>query len=347
MEILLDGRLISNKPTGISRYSLEVIKIYQKKYGAENVSVLVNNHYDNSFFNEIVTAYKPFNILHFIIFSFYLSKINFDVYHTLFYSNSLFKVKSKKYITTVHDMMYANVKTFFGNNPIISFLKRIYIDIIVYFTLKNSDHIISVSETTRDDVKNRFGYDSDFIPEGINKIKNENEYNVATLGLVEGDYFIYVGNSRPHKNLEFLISAFNNSKTKKKLVLCGNNNGVKVNNNKIISLGFVDDNQLYALYKKSAAFIFPSLYEGFGLPVLEALHIGTKVLSSNGGALKEFPKEVVTYFDPNCEESLINLLENIDNIQIDTSIKRSVLDKYDWNNTNKVMNMTLNKWGII
>ncbi|MGL4998947.1 MAG: glycosyltransferase family 4 protein, partial [Cetobacterium sp.] len=288
----------------------------------------------NTNFNKIITTYKPFNIKDFILFNFFLNNIDYDVYHSLYYSNSFFKKKSTINITTVHDLMYRKVENFFGKNYLKNIIGIKYFDFIVKNTLKNSDYIISVSNTTKEDVQEAFAYDSLFVPEGINKIEAE-EKKILTLN--EKEFFLYVGNSRPHKNLEFLIKAFEKSKTTKKLVLVGTGNNTKKNQKNILSLGYVSDNELNWLYKNSEAFIFPSLYEGFGLPILEALDKGTKVYSSEGGALKEFPKEVVKYFNPYKEEELITLLENTDKIIIDFDQLKKVLNKYDWKNTKKEM----------
>ena len=75
MKILLDGRLISDKPTGISRYSREVIKIYQNYYGYENVQVIVNEKLDDKPFKIIETKLKPFRLIDFFIFHRFLKKI--------------------------------------------------------------------------------------------------------------------------------------------------------------------------------------------------------------------------------------------------------------------------------
>lgn len=146
MKILIDGRLLENKPTGISRYSEEIIKMYIKKFGYENITVLVNQNLLKKNFKFIETKYKPFNLINFFTFHRFLNKIEFDVYHSLFYSNSFIKIKNKKYFITVHDMMYNVVKNFFGKRMILGKLKKMYFNFIVRKSLKNSDRIISVSK---------------------------------------------------------------------------------------------------------------------------------------------------------------------------------------------------------
>jgi glycosyltransferase involved in cell wall biosynthesis len=270
----------------------------------------------------------------------FLKKINFDIYHSFFYSNSLEKnFQNKISITTVHDLMYLLVPNFFSQNNIINYLKKSYINFIVKTSLKNSNYIISVSDATKNDLFQNLNFESFKVPEGINKLAGKNENVLKINNLKKNDYFLYVGNSRPHKNLEFLISAYLKSKTNKKLVLCGTLDKIrKIENKNIYYLDFVKDEELKSLYENCAAFIFPSKYEGFGLPILEALSNGAKVFTSNGGALKEFPKEVIYYFDPYKEVELINFLENENNYKLKKDEVNKILENYSWGIVEKNMN---------
>ena len=343
MKILLDGRLLSERPTGISRYSVEMIKMYQRKFGYNNVYVLINNLSKQKMreFNWIETRYKPFSIIDFFLIYFLLKKLDFSVFHSLFYSNSFFKVKKMKYILTVHDLMYEIVEDFFGNNKIKNFFGRKYYNFIVGRSLKNSDHVISISNTTKNDIKKIFLKNSVFIPQGLNKINNRRK----KVSILENEkYFLYVGNSRPHKNLEFLISTYEESDVSCKLVLVGSNNNFFVKKPGILNLGFVEDEELNWLYENCIAFIFPSKYEGFGMPILEALNKGAKVLSSTGGALKEFSKNSIFYFDPYDKTELLNLLDNVENMEKNREDIELELKKYDWRNTEKILINYLNKW---
>lgn len=345
MKILLDGRLISNNPTGISRYSYEIIQMYQNKYGYENVEVILNdaNKLLKKDFKYIETKYKPFNIKDFLFFHKFLKKVSFDVYHSLYYSNSFFKKKGVKYITTVHDLLYKVVPGFFGKNKFKNIIGIIYFDFIVKKSIKNSDNLISVSKTTEEDLKKIFGYESVYIPEGINEI-SLNEKKIEKIS--PHNYFLYVGNSRPHKNLDFLINSFMKSKTKYELIICGNNNYIKNKDVRIKTLGYVSEEQLNWLYQNSKAFIFPSLYEGFGLPILEALQKGAKVISSNGGSLKEFSDKLVYYFNPKKEEELIQLIENVDNLNKNEKMLKEELSKYSWDKVENQMNIYWESIGI-
>lgn len=334
MKILLDGRLISDKPTGISRYSREVIKIYQNYYGYENVQVIVNEKLDDKPFKIIETKLKPFRLIDFFIFHRFLKKIDADIYHTLYHSNSFIKDKNKLYITTFHDIGHKVLKSRINDSSVKDIFIKLGIEIIIRKTLKNSEKLISVSETTKRDINKIYKYDSIVIPEGVNKIEIKDK-EVKILKNI--DYFLYVGNSRPTKNLKFLINTFLELDINYKLVLVGNGNNLKVNNSKIIQLGFVEDRELSWLYKNCEAFLFPSLYEGFGLPVLEAIYKGSKVYCSNGGSLKEFSEKLVRKFNPYKKEELKKLLITTKKIEFNKKEQEEELKKYNWKNIEKIM----------
>ncbi|UOG92018.1 MAG: glycosyltransferase family 4 protein [Candidatus Thiothrix sulfatifontis] len=340
MKIILDGRLISDKKTGISRYSEEILKIYMDLFGSENILLITTPHLKKHFteIKTYKTDLKPFNLLHFFIFHRFLKKIDADIYHSPFYSNSFFKDRQKIYITTVHDLMYRIVNGFFGGFYVINRLAVIYYNLIVKTSLKNSNHIFSISEATNQDVKNIFGLNSTTIVEGVNLLETNNLNNVDfyNLNLRKKDFFLYTGNNRPHKNLTFLINCYIKSNSTKKLVLVGHKGENKaIGKKKIIYTGYINDASLKSLYENASAFVFPSLYEGFGLPVLESINSNTIVFSSDAGSLAEFGEFNIYYFSPYKEESLINLLDAVDSYQFNEESKKIIITRFNWNETKK------------
>lgn len=335
MKILIDGRLLSDKETGISRYTENLINIYIYLFGRKNIILIIPTNLKKTFddIQIIKTDLYPFNIYDFIRFHKFLETIDFDVYHSMFYSNSFYKLKNKIYITTVHDLMYKIVPNFFYKNKIKNFLAMCYFDFIVGRSLKNSDFVLSVSETTKNDIKSLFRKNSIVISEGVNELKiEENELQIDKDYIKPKDYFLYVGNNRPHKNIKFLKECYLKSKTEKKLVIVGHNGeNLKISNKEIIYTGFINDFTLKYLYENASAFVFPSLYEGFGLPILEAINLNTLVLSSSNGSLSEFGEYNIQYFNPKKEESLIRLLEDIDNVKFDYNKKKILLERFNWN----------------
>jgi len=338
LRFILDCRLLSISETGISRYSRELIDIYIKRFGAENVSVILKYGVDIDLPGLIVlrTNLSPFRLLYFYKFYFWLKQQEFDVYHSMFYSSVPFRIPNKTLITTVHDVMYRFVPHFFSKNKLVNYLAIKYFDFIVGQSLKNSDCIVSVSTTTENDVKRLFKQDSVVITEGVNVLKINTDTVLESLDpdlfLFHG-YFLYVGNGRPHKNIDFMIRCYLGSATQKKLVIVGHKGQTSFDSEKgktVIYPGYVSDELLSQLYENCSAFVFPSLYEGFGLPILEAIYRDSIVFSSNAGALKEFGTSNIHYFDPYDEARLINLFDTVDDLNFSSSDKELLLAKHNW-----------------
>jgi len=136
--------------------------------------------------------------------------------------------------------------------------------------------------------------------------------------LGEKPFFLTVGSNSIHKNLNVILDALKHFKNDEfNLVIAGGNfkrvfqeTNIEVPSN-VIQLGYVTDNELRSLYENALAFIFPSKYEGFGLPVLEALSFGCPVICSNAASLTEVGGDAVTYFDPNDARKLEMEMEKI------------------------------------
>lgn len=335
MNILIDGRLLSSKPTGISRVTLELIKSYETHYGKENVNVICNSSTYSNQFNVILTNLKPFNIFHFFKFYFFLKRINPNIYHSPYYSGSLLKIKKTIIILNVNDLMFYKVKGFFSTNKLINFSAKVYYMFIVWLSLRCSNFILTISNTTRKDLMKIFRFDSMVINLGV--VINNNHLNrdffedqfLKKNHLVKNSYLLYVGNNRPHKNIKFLIKAYKASNTSLKLLLVGFKDEDLIYEQNIINIASVLDEELEMLYDNCKAFVFPSLYEGFGLPIIEAISRGCIVLSSNAGSLAEFEFKSVKYFNPQNIEQLVTLIENIDTFSFYRE-DRQLLSKYDW-----------------
>jgi len=135
-------------------------------------------------------------------------------------------------------------------------------------------------------------------------------------------YILYVGNNYPHKNLDRLKLAH------QKLVEDG------LNYELILVTDYVSDEELGELYKNASLFIFPSLWEGFGLPPLEAMKRGTVVVSSNAACLPEILGDAAIYFNPlNVDDMALKIKQSL----IDRDLREKLISegferikKYDW-----------------
>lgn len=247
-----------------------------------------------------------------------------------------------KLIVTVHDVFHLAMPQF-----VKGFHKRLYARFMFYELKHKADKIVCVSNFTSNELKKYVGLNKNKIEVIYNGI-DKDWFNIKIEKSVhDKPYLLYVGNVKPHKNLINLVKAFDLIKDKipHTLVIVGKKEGFITGDNNIFKLtekmsdrviftGYIDDNLLKQYYKQADLLIFPSLYEGFGLPPLEALAAGTNVICSNILVLKEICRDMVRYFDPLDINSISKCI--IKNIMVDIPVKNvNLLNKYDWEKSAK------------
>lgn len=264
--------------------------------------------------------------------------------------------KSKK-IVTVHDLTPLAFPSHFKPG-----LKGMLKWQVQKFALRNADAIITDSESSKKDIIKYAGIDSAkinvvYLAAGSEfKVLNSEEKikDVRLKYELPNKFILYVGDATWNKNLPRLIEAV--SKINVSLVMVGkalvdkkidmqnpwNKDLVKVQklagkNQKIFCLGFVSSENLVALYNTATLFVMPSIYEGFGLPILEAMSCGCPVVASKGGSLAEVVGEAGKYVDHYNVDSIasgINEVFNSPNLQKELSQKGIVQSrKFTWNKT--------------
>lgn len=328
MRILIDGRSITPQISGISRYTYELIKGYVREYNYEQIVVILNHEIESFPYQYILCPYHRHKVIDNIKFSKWLSLQDYNIYHSGDLTGPFWHKRGVKHIITCHDLMFIILKDFYGKVDLKQRVKNIKTKLFFKYVAKDADEIISVSETTCKDLKRVYGCNSIVVPEGVNKIERKNGVS-SFRGLEKDSFFLYVGFGVPHKNIDFLVQVFLDSKTEKKLVLCGKGHKV-VDSDRIIYPGWISEDVLDFLYSNCAAFIFPSKYEGFGLPILEALSYHCRVFSSNAGSLGEFSDKFVHFFDPYKQNELEKLIENCDKIPIDDAGIELYLQDFSW-----------------
>lgn len=243
-----------------------------------------------------------------------------------------------KIVVTIHDVFHLAMPQF-----VEGLHKKIYAKFMFNMVKYKSDKIITVSKFTANELKKYVGVDEKKITVIYNGI-DEEWFNVKKDDPIhDKPYILYVGNVKPHKNLKILVKAFLDVKDKisHDLIIVGKKDGfitedkdikefVEKNENRIIFTGYVNDALLKQYYKQADIFVFPSLYEGFGLPPLEALAVGCKrVICSNAASLPEVCGDWVEYFDPNDETQLEELLLHNQSTNINQIIKNTI-KVYNW-----------------
>ena len=244
-----------------------------------------------------------------------------------------------KLVVTVHDVFHLAMPQFVGGIH-----KRAYAKFMFEMVKRKADHIITVSEFTASELEKYVGIPKERISVIYNGI-DEEWFNIRQGKKVHNKpYILYVGNVKPHKNLITLVKAFLQVKDQVDydLIIVGKKDGFITGDEEICKLviqepqriiftGYVEDDLLKQYYKQASIFVFPSLYEGFGLPPLEALAAGCpRVLCSNAASLPEICGNMVEYFEAKDTISLKNLLlrNNMAAKQEKIFLWRKTVEKY-------------------
>ncbi len=195
--------------------------------------------------------------------------------------------------------------------------------LIMWILARTSRSIITDSEFSKKEIAKYLNISEEKII--VNLLGSEHilesapDYSILNQnGIEENKYILTVGSSSPHKNVISLVNAFKKMKKGVDLVVVGGKFS-KVfqqvedfqKKENIIRLGYVSDNELKALYEKAICFVFPSYYEGFGLPPLEAMTCGCPVISSSSASLPEVCSDAVIYINPLDVEDILQSMEKI------------------------------------
>ena len=240
-----------------------------------------------------------------------------DVFHTAYYPVPKLPVPV---VLTVNDVRFAHLPDTY---PL---LRRLFLRLVVQSSLKVADRIIAISQNTKDDLIHLFGVKQAKID--VVHIAADPQFcsvkNVSKLARVRQKYslpehfILYVGHLEPRKNIERLVAAFDqlHNKLRHYLVILGKPNFIFEETikqayqsdcaSKVLFTGYVEDSDMAAIYTLADLLVFPSLHEGFGVPVLEAMACGTPVLTSNISALPEVAGDAAILVDPYSVESIAN-----------------------------------------
>ena len=225
-------------------------------------------------------------------------------------------------VVTIHDCIHLMFPQYLPGR-----LAYVYAKLQLWTAAHRSDRILTVSEASKLDILRRFRVPADKITVVYNAIDerltvqptDEDVERVRARYQLKDPFALYVGNIKPHKNLERLIEAFHALRQESafealKLVIIGDEiskyQGLRraVHSHKLHKhvrfLGFVPLETLSVLYRLASVFVFPSLYEGFGLPPLEAMYFGTPVVTSNVSSLPEVVGDAAVLVDPYSSASI-------------------------------------------
>lgn len=263
---------------------------------------------------------------HLYLLPFYPSLKRFDLIFLPAANRRLFCSYNKRTILTFHDLSQFHIP---GKYDI---LRMFYIKHIVPHYLHKAPRIYAISESTKYDLRRFFGIPGSRIfvnYNGYDPAKLENPISCAELESkyhVKGKYLLYIARiEHPGKNHLNLLKAYDllpqSIKDEYCLVLSGSDwNGADVvkeywhrmrDRKRVIFTGFVQDSDLAGLYKHASLYVFPSLYEGFGIPLLEAFAAGVPVVCSNTSSLPEIGKKAVLTFNPQKASEIASAIQSV------------------------------------
>lgn len=254
---------------------------------------------------------------------YFLAKFNPDIFHTTYFDKNFVKTKNK-IIVTVFDLIHEIYKKEYNFSDKF-FPKKEILDI--------ADHIICISNSTKNDLMKYYN-----IPESkISVTYLATDFTISDNSPpVNEKYFLYVGSRWKYKNFSTLLKVLGQNKNilrDFKLVTFGGGkfskeeadliNKLNIDKRNILQL-HGDDNLLKSLYRNAEFFIYPTRYEGFGVPLLESFSQKCPVLCSNISSLKEVAGDAATYFDP---DNIDSILEGIEKITSNSIHKNECVEK--------------------
>lgn len=302
--MIINARFLCQKITGVQRFAIELSKEI-KKLDPSVVFVSPRNIVHKKLAEELeVITFGRFggHVWEQLELPFFLKKKGGPVLVNL--SNTAPLMYSKN-ISTVHDLAFYHHPEWFARKFSIA-----YKFMIPYLTRK-SLHVFTVSNFSKEDIAESFrvkGEKVNVIYNGVSELFSSHCPSVGSYTSHEKPYLLCVGSLDPRKNLERLLKAFRLYENNDiELLVVGGKNKSFSNfdlkefareDPRVKLLGYVPDDCLQYLYSNAVAFIYPSLYEGFGIPPIEAQAMGCPVISSSSTSLPEVLGDSALYCDP-------------------------------------------------
>lgn len=278
-----------------------------------------------------------------------LQKQNFDIFHPTYYNPYFLEYIGKKpFVLTVHDMIHEKFPHFFSSKDKTAEWKQLL--------LPKAHSIIAVSETTKQDILDLYAIPESKISVIYHGSSLEKSNAIIDLPL---QYVLFVGSREGYKNFNFFIQAVAPILKERNISLvCV---GSPFNNQEQLLLRELEiepvcrsiqakDDEMFTIYSNALCFVFPSLYEGFGIPILEAFEAECPVLLSDIAVFREIAGDAAVYFNPN---NSLDIRHTLDSILFDTQKKTStknignnILKEFNWNKSTKLTLDIYNKTDV-
>jgi glycosyltransferase involved in cell wall biosynthesis len=350
MKILIDASQIPRNKGGVGTYAVQLIRSLAAHATEHFYYLLLQS--DEDAFNDLPVhrvrrIQVPSRIFRRLLFRsgleqlyipYLVYKHGIEAVHSLHYSFPLMPISAGR-VVTVHDL------TFFKFPEWHTPFKRWYFKIFTRLTASLADRIIAISESTARDLIERTGIprkriavihlgrpeiqDSLFCPEVVRDFKRRHG--------ISGEYILFVGTLEPRKNIAGLLRAFDRLQKIYPclhLVIAGGKgwayeglfNQVRESRleDRVVFTGFIDETTKFNLMREAHVFVYPSFYEGFGIPVLEAITLGVPTITSNRSALTEVAGDAALLVDPHNSDELFQSMRRLVE---DKALRESLIQK--------------------
>ena len=346
MNIGFDAKRLYENATGLGHYSRTLITSLAKTFPENNYFLFapkITDRFQPDIHQNIFPV-APTALLSRILKSAWrskwvikdLRKKNIEIYHGLSHEIPFGINKTKiKSVVTIHDLIFERYPEQFSNIDVKIYRKKFM------YACRYADKIIAISKQTKNDIIDLYKIPAEKIEvcyQSCNDIfrqiiSSEEKMRVKQIYNLPEEFFLYVGAVIERKNLMTIVKAMHQLKGKLDipLVIIGNGKKYKTevkdflqkNNlqNKVVflsektdinsSLGFISSADFPAIYQQAVAMIYPSVFEGFGIPVLEALCSGLPVITSNLSSLPEAGGDAAYYVNPHSPEEIAGAMQNI------------------------------------
>lgn len=345
MKIVIDCRLYSQ--TGVGRYIRAILTYLQANASNlkdEYVFIVLEN--DAKFFSNfpknikiIKTSVKWHSIKEQFVISRILFKEKPDLVHFPYFNVPIFYFG--KFIVTIHDLTINKFKTGKATRlpHIFYFFKKLFYHLVIFLAIKRAVKILTVSETVKQEIVNKYGVEDEKIKVIYNGSELEGASRMGNQGDRgdRGEYVLYVGNLHPHKNVETLVLAFDDLIKKEefkdlKLIIVSGFDffytklfefiaKLKIEN-KIEFTGQIPNSGLLEYYQNAKCLIFPSYAEGFGIPGVEAMRLSCPVVASKIPVFEEVYDDAVLFFNP---KNAVDLCEKLSQILSDNNLREKYI----------------------
>jgi glycosyltransferase involved in cell wall biosynthesis len=309
MILYINGRFLTQRLSGVQQFGIEICKELIAKYELKILVPAKSQLQTKEFKEELLPIGRLTG--HFweqLELPYFMKSQKNALLLNLCNTAPLF---CKKQFITIHDLAFAVQPSWFD------WRFSLFYNFLIPRIIRKSNYIFTVSETIKQEIISTFKIGSEKISILGNKVSdkllNSSAIKPNNLEFRSQSFYLMVGSSNPRKNFTFVEELFKSDLSNFKLVVVGGSHAAfkaneTIKSDNIIYLDFVKVGELKWLYENALALINPSVYEGFGIPNLEALAFKTLVFCTNIPVFKEIYKDSVCYFELNEKQSLKALI---------------------------------------